>query len=261
MLTFSKLAYWHSDLYGWRHLKKEQEEWLKMAIRLCPQLQVAVSGLAHLYLGQERFDEGIALVEQAELDDPRSEAYDAILTLLKQTKVYSAREKELLGQLARNPYDVSLNLDLARLFQDEGKFPELDDKLRMIAGLTNWDHAGMADIVRYYVGTAHNTDAAIAFLEARSKIDPTTGEMIYSLATLHASVGHRDEALKYLAQAIAQGGTNAITSAKIDPRFGELRNDPAFQALLKTPPSPAVNPPTTNKPSGKVPPAALPAKK
>jgi hypothetical protein len=120
----------------------------------------------------------------------------------------------------------------------------------------------MADIVRYYVGTAHNTEAAIAFLEARAKIDPTAGEMIYSLATLNASVGHRDEALKYLAQAIAEGGTNAVTSARIDPRFGELRNDPAFQAILKTPPSPAVNPTTTNKPAGKAPPtAAQPAKK
>jgi tetratricopeptide (TPR) repeat protein len=263
ILTFGKLAYWHSDLYRWRHLEKEQEYWLKLSLILCPQLMDAVSGLAHLYLDQGRYDEGIAVLEQAELDDPRNESYEPMLTKMKETKIYSGREKELLAQLAKNPYDVSLNLDLARLYQDEGKFPELNDKLRSIAGLTNWNHEGMADIVRYYVGTAHNNEAAIAFLEARAKIDPTAGELIYSLATLQATVGHRDDALKYLAQALALGGTNAMMSAKIDPRFSELRNDPAFQALLNasTNAPAAVKPPATNKPSAKAPPSAPPAKK
>ena len=253
ILAFGKLAFWHSDLYRWRNLPKEQEYWLKLAIALCPQLQQAVSSLAHLYLDEQRFDEGIALVEQAQVDDPRDEFYDNMLTLLKQTKVYAQREKELRGELAKNPYDVSLNLDLARLFQDEDKLPELNDRLRLVAGLTNWDHEGMADIVRYYVDTAHNTEAAITFLEARAKIDSSSDEMIYSLAALNASVGHKDAALKYLTQAVATGGTNAVTSAKIDPRFLSIRDDPAFQAILKSSATPATNQPPANQPATNIP--------
>ena len=99
----------------------------------------------------------------------------------------------------------------------------------------------MAGIVQYYVDRAHNPDAAIAFLEARAQIDPKADQMIYSLAALHASLGHKDEALKYLAQAAAVGGTNVLLSAKVDPRFSSLTDDPRFQALLVSQP-PAVNP-------------------
>ena len=245
-MTFGKLAFWHSDLYRWRHRDKEQEYWLRMALALCPQLQDAVNSLAHLLMDQKRFDEAIAVVQQAEMDDPRNEAYDPMVTMLNEAKTYSRREQELRAELAKSPYDVDLNLKLARLLQDEGKFPELDDRLRMAAGLTNWSHDAMAGVIQYYVDTVHNPDAAIAFLEARAKIDPKAGELIYSLAALDSSVGRKDDALKYLAQSEAVGGTNVVISAKIDPRFAGLHDDPRFEAIL--------NPPTTtNRPGGTLP--------
>jgi tetratricopeptide (TPR) repeat protein len=241
ILTFGKLAFWHADLYRWRRLDQEQEYWLRMALTLCPQLQDAVNSLAHLLLDQKRFDEAVAVVQQAELDDPRNEAYGSMLDMLDKARVYGKREQELRASLAKSPYDVAINLDLARVFQDEGKFPELNDRLRTAAGLTNWSHDAMAGIIQYYVDTVRNPDAAIAFLEARAKIDPKASELIYSLAALDSSVGRKDDALKYLTQALAVGGTNAVISAKIDPRFEGLRNDPRFQALLGPPP--ATNPP------------------
>jgi len=246
ILAFGKLAFWHADLYRWRHLDKEQEYWLKMSLALCPQLQDSVNSLAHLLMDQKRFDEAIAMVQQAESDDPRNEAYGPMLDWLNEARVYGQREQELRVELAKSPYDVQLNLDLARLFQDEGKFPELDDRLRTVAGLTNWSHDGMAEIIQYYVDKVHNPEAAIAFLEARAKIDPKAGELIYSLAALHATLGHKDEALKFLTQAAAVGGTNAVISAGIDPRFASLRGDPRFQALLGAPS--ATNPPADNLP-------------
>ena len=87
----------------------------------------------------------------------------------------------------------------------------------------------------------------------RAKIDPKAGELIYSLAALHATQGHRDEALKFLGQALDLGGTNAIISAKIDPRFATVRDDPAFQSLLNGTNLPAAKPPSTNHPSAKPP--------
>jgi tetratricopeptide (TPR) repeat protein len=235
ILTFGKLAFWHADLYRWRHRDKEQEYWLRMALALCPQLQDAVNSLAHLLMDQKRFDEAIAMVQQAELDDPRNDTYGPMMNLLNEAKTYSRREQELRAELAKSPYDVDLNLDLARLLQDEGKFPELNDRLRMVAGLTNWTHDAMAGVIQYYVDTAHNPDAAIAFLEARAKIDPKAGELIYSLAALDSSVGRKDDSLKYLAQAAAIGGTNVVISARLDPRFAGLRDDPRFQVLLNPP--------------------------
>jgi tetratricopeptide (TPR) repeat protein len=251
ILTFGKLAFWHSDLYRWRHMDKEQEYWLKMSLALCPQLQDSVNSLAHLLSDQKRFDEAIAIVQQAEVDDPRNDDYAPMVDWLKETKLNVGREQDLRAELAKSPYDVQLNLDLAELLQDEGKFPELYDRLRTAAGLTNWSHDAMAGVIQYYVDQVHNPEAAIAFLEARAKIDPKASELIYSLAALHASVGHKDEALKFLNQAVALGGTNALLSARIDPRFAALHDDPLFQALIDGPSM--TNLPASNRPGSVLP--------
>ncbi len=253
VLAFGKLAFWHADLYRWRHMDEQQEHWLRLAIQLCPQLQDAVQSLAHLYMSQKRFDEAIALVEKARRDDPRNETYGQLLALLREAKTFGHREEELRTQLAQSPYDVDLNMRLAELLQDEGKLDELNDRMRTIAGLTNWDHDGMAAIIQYYVNQEHNSNAAIAFLEERAKIDPKAGELIYSLAALDASVGRKDEALRNLAQAILLGGTNAMMSARIDPRFAPFQDDPQFQSML--------NPPTNAAPLAPPPDATAKPKK
>jgi tetratricopeptide (TPR) repeat protein len=246
ILSFSKLAFWHADLYRWRGLATEQEYWLRMALELCPQLQDAVSSLAHLLMDQKRFGEAIEVIQQAEAADPRNEAYGPLLDLLNEASKYGQREEQVRAELAKSPYDVDLNLELARILQGEGRFPELNDRLRTVAGLTNWSHDGMAAIVQYYVETVNNPEAAIAFLDARARIDPKAGELIYSLAALEAAVGRNEDALKNLAQAVAVGGTNAAISATYDPRFVRMRSDPRFQALLAATAA-------TNAPSGKFP--------
>jgi tetratricopeptide (TPR) repeat protein len=234
-ITFGKLAAWHADLYHFWHLETEEEHWLKIALALCPQLANSVANLSQLMANHGRFDEAIALIQKAEADDPRDETYGPMLNNIIVGRDLHLREKNLrakLEQTAKSPYDVDLNLQLARVLQDEGKFDELNQRMTFLAGLTNWDRPGMAAVVQYYLDREHNPQAAIAFLEARAKIEPQASEMIYSLAAIHASLDHKDEALKYLAQAVAVGGTNALISAKIDPRFAGLQNDARFQALL-----------------------------
>jgi hypothetical protein len=251
--TFAKLAYWHADLYGWRQLPKEKEYFLRLAITLCPQLQSAVNELARTLGTQQRFDEALAVIRQGQIDDPRNEGYQEMVDWLLEGQTLGAQEKDLRAKLQKSAYDVDLNLQLARVLENEGKFSEVDDRLRFAAGLTNYTHDAMAQVVQYYVDTMHNPDAAIAFLEARAKIDPHASEMIYSLAALHASLHHNADAVKYLAQAVAGGGgTNALASARIDPRFASLANDPQYQALFQ----PA--PPSTGA-AKPVPPAPHPA--
>lgn len=266
-ISFGKLALWHADLYRYRGLEKEQEHWLKLTIALCPQMQDGVRNLALLYARQERYDDAITVVTQGQIDDPRNEAYALLLDRIRERKTLAKREKELKEELKQSPNDAHLNLQLARLLNEEGKTTELDDRLRFAAGLTNWDHDSMAEIVQYYVDQVHNPDAAIAFLEARAKIDPKGAELIYSLAALHATLNHKDDAIKYLTQAIDVGGTNALIAAGGDPRFQNIHDDPRFQALINVPKTkeapgsakpatnaaPAVVKPATNPPAAKSP--------
>ena len=250
-VTFSRLAFWHADLYRWRHMDKEEEHFLRISLALCPPYPDAVSNLTRLMARQQRFDEAIDVVNQALEKDPRNEQFPNLIEWLKAVQMFSGREQELRDKLKQSPYDVQLSLDLARLLEDEGKYTEVGDRLRIAAGLTNWNQQAMADVVRYYVDTVHNPDAAVAFLEAREQIDPTASELVYNLAALHATLNHQDAAINYLTQAAKYGGTNALISAGIDPRFENVRNDPRFQKLLSSPPP--TNAPTTNAPAATAP--------
>ena len=249
-LTYGKLAMNHADLYRWRNLDKEEEYWLKLSIQLCPQLQDSVIRLNEIYLKREQFEAAIALLKQAQLDDPRNELYADLLEEDIQHQGWAAQEKKLRADLAKSPYDISINLQLARILEDEAKYPEVESRLRTAATLTNWDHDQMADVVQYYVDKAHNPVAAIAFLEERAKIEPKNSKLVYSLAALDASIGRANDALKYLSQAAAApDGDTALKSAAVDGRFGPIEKDPRFQQMIapaKTNAAPAVK--STNLP-------------
>jgi hypothetical protein len=232
VLNFGKLALWHADLYRYRHLPKEEEHWLRLSLAFCPQLPDATIDLTHLLVEQKRFDEAITVAQTSADADPINEKFPAMVAALKVAKTFGAQEEEIRANLAKAPYDVHLNLDLAALLQNEEKYDEVNERLRTAAGLTNWTHDDMTEVIQYYVDKVHNPYAAIAFLEARAKIDPKASQMIYYLAGLHASLDHRDEAIKYLTQASQYGGTNALISATIDPKFQSLHDDPRFQALM-----------------------------
>ncbi len=246
VLVFAKLAFWHADLYRWRKMDAETEYFLRLSLKLCPQLQDAVYSLTHLLADQNRFDEATAVIQQAELDDPRNDAFPNIQRSLEQASAYGGREKDLKASLAQNPYDVDLNLQIAQLYEEEAKYPELDNTLRTVAGLTNWNHDTMAPVIGYYV-QEHNLDAAIAFVEARSRIEPNNARLLYELAALHAMGEQTDATLTYLAQAVALDPTNAGTAAKLDPTFAPLHDDPRFQNIVNNPPTNAAPAPAIDQ--------------
>jgi len=196
----------------------------------------------------------MTVIHQAELDDPRNDAFPNIETSLQQSQAYGDREKDLKDSLARNPYDIDLNVQLAQLYEAEEKYPQVNDTLRTVAGLTNWSDQTMGPIIQYYVDEAHNFNAAIAFIEARTRVDAKDPKLFFELAALHAVQDENDDAIKNLGQAIALDPTNVPMAAKVDPRFGALHDDPRFQALVSTPPTnaPPVNSVAPVPPKGKL---------
>jgi tetratricopeptide (TPR) repeat protein len=232
-LTFGTLAYHHADLYRWRDLPKDEEYFLKLAVRLSPQLEEAMLRLNAVYMFQQRFDDALALMRQAVQDDPRNDVFPDILDEDQRRKTANAEEKKLVAQIATSPYDLALNLQLARALQEEGKTSEVESRLRTAAALTNWDHDQMASVVQYYVEEVHNVPAAIAFLKVRAGIEPKNSQLVYGLAALEGSLGRTNDALSDLTAASkAPDGTNALLSAQVDGRFAPIKNDPRFQALI-----------------------------
>jgi tetratricopeptide (TPR) repeat protein len=248
-LTFGKLAFFHADLYGWRaenppppsvgssaasaaDLVKEQEFFLKLAIRLSPQLQDAITRLQELYLDQGRYDEALALLRQAQLDDPRNEGYTDLIAEVLQAQSFAGQEKKLRADLAGAPHDLSATLQLVKVLQQEGKTDEVADRLKSAAALTNWTHDQLADTVEFLVNQAHNSAGAVAFLKERVKFDHDN-KLAYSLAAIEGSLGSATDAVHDLAvAALAPDGTNALISATVDTRFEPIARDPRFQKLL-----------------------------
>jgi tetratricopeptide (TPR) repeat protein len=246
-ITFGKLAMNHADLYRYRGLARDEEYFLKLSNKLSPQLAETVLRLNDIYVAARRFDEAIALMKQAEIDDPRNDAYADILDDDLEHHSWAQQEAKLRADLAQSPADTAVTVQLAKLLQKEGQESEVESLLRKVASLPNLDHDQMVDLVQYFVDQAHDTPAAIAFLEARTKIDPNESRLVYSLAALEASIGRTNEAVAYLTQASrAPDGTNALLSAQVDARFAPVGQDPRFQALLasvRTNGSPATNAP------------------
>jgi hypothetical protein len=118
----------------------------------------------------------------------------------------------------------------------------------------------MAPVIGYFV-QSHDFDAAIAFVGARSRIEPENPQLYYELAVLHAMANENDDALKYLSASFTLDPTNAVMAAKLDPSFAVLHNDPRFEQLINNPPTnaaPTNAPPAPAHSKGKL---KKPAKK
>ena len=123
-LTFGKLAFNHADLYRWRSLPDDEEYFLKLALRLSPQLQDAVVRLEEIYLDQHRYDEALAMLQQAQIDDPRNDCYADLVDEVRRRKAGRAGK-----EAARRPRHLALRprgqSPAREVLQDEGKTDEV----------------------------------------------------------------------------------------------------------------------------------------
>ena len=75
-------------------------------------------------------------------------------------------------------------------------------------------------------------DAAVRLLAELEELN-RHWNVAYWCALLYLSLGNRDEAIRWLEQAIADAGSLNITWIKADPMLDPLRGDPRFEALVQ----------------------------
>lgn len=78
----------------------------------------------------------------------------------------------------------------------------------------------------------HQLGTGIADIRRALEIGPVTTDMLRLAAYLNADAGNRDEALKFVRQAIESGQDSKLLAK--DGGLRRLRNDPAFQEVLRT---------------------------
>ena len=109
--------------------------------------------------------------------------------------------------------------DFLRLIATRGKPTSIDDSMELAAVGASYAVSGDTDQAR----------AALSRLTAMSKrryVCP------YEMATAHAVLGDKDEAIAYLSAAYRERSA-CIPDIKTDPRLDSLRSDPRFQVLVR----------------------------
>jgi serine/threonine-protein kinase len=187
------------------------EEVYKRAISTRPQYWRFYALLGEFYIAQAQYDKAISTLQRAtELDAESYVAFNdlgaALLYSGNDRDAASAFEKSLAVRPSRSAYNnIAVAQFHLRRFQDSVKnYKEalkIDDN-----DYQTWGN--MADSCYYGADTAAATNAynkAITMAEQQLKVNPNDAGVLADLASYHAMLGHRDEALKYLDRALALG--------------------------------------------------------
>ena len=199
------------------------EDVYKRAINLRPQYWVAYNQLGALYISEADYDKAAAMFRRAtELDPDSYAAFSnlgaALLYSGKDQDAAEALEKSLAIRPSRDAYNNNAVAQFRlRRFQDSIKnFKEalkLED-----TDYQTWGNLGDS----YYYGgdTASARDTyrkAISMGEQQLKINPQDPVVLGDLASYHAMLGHREQALRYLDQslALAHGDKELLLNAAV----------------------------------------------
>ncbi|HTK43132.1 MAG TPA: tetratricopeptide repeat protein, partial [Gemmatimonadales bacterium] len=213
--------------YEWDWRAAEQE--FRRALDLRPNYADAHFSYSRFLASRRRFDEAIAQLGRAVELDPLSLQLHANRALLDYfAGKYGEAERRLRDVLKSDSTDVLAKWGLALVAEQQGRLDEAIAILEPISGTSNNRKSSL--------GHAYAVAGKVA--KARSVLDSlreaAAGSYVpsYWFALVHAGLGERDQALRYLERAYQERST-VLAYVLIDPRLAPLRDDPRFLALAR----------------------------
>jgi len=184
-------------------------------------------------------ERAVALLREAVKSDPETGSLTNLGVNLLLLRRYGEAEASLRQALARQPDDPSAALNLADCLSLLGRPAEARRLYANIAETASrratpgdWSMLAIRAQALAHLG---ETEKALETIQQALRLTPDNGQLAYEAALVYTLVGDRGSALLLARQAAAH---------KVDPHwfalpfFDPLRNEPAFQALSHTPPSP-----------------------
>ena len=211
--------------YEWDWRTAEQE--FRRALELRPNYADAYFSYSRFLASRRRLDEAIAQLNRAVELDPLSLPLLANRALLDYfAGRYDEAGSRLREVLKSDSTDVTGQWGLALVAEQQGKPDQAIAILEPLSGssLNRKSSLGHAYAVAGKVAQARGVLAAF-HAAAAHKYVPS-----YYYAVVHAGLGERDQALRYLERAYEERST-VLAYLLIDPRLAPLRNDPRFVAL------------------------------
>jgi len=213
--------------YEWDWRAAEQE--FRRALELRPNYTDAYFSYSRFLASRRRLVEAIAQLDRAVELDPLSLSLQANRALLDyfagRYDVAASRLREILKS---DSTDALVKWGLALVVEQQGRPNEAIAILEPISAssLNRKSSLGHAYGVAGSSVRARSVLAALHAQAARSYVPS------YYLALVHAGLGQRDQALRYLERAYEERST-VLAYLLIDPRLASLRDDPRFLALAR----------------------------
>jgi tetratricopeptide (TPR) repeat protein len=179
-----------------------------------------------------RFDEAIAEGKRAIELDPLSPIINADLG----QNLYCARRfDEAIAQLRKtleiDPTFYYAHYNLGIALQLKGDLPAAITEYKKAQQLS--DDLFVPVLLAAAKAQSGDKDAAVRMLTELEELSRHRYVHAYWRAVLYLSLENRDEAIRWLEQAIANHDGLNITLIKVDPLFDPLRGDPRFEALVQ----------------------------
>jgi serine/threonine protein kinase/tetratricopeptide (TPR) repeat protein len=213
--------------YEWDWRTAEQE--FRRALELQPNYADAYFSYSRFLASRRRLDEAIAQLGRAVELDPLSLSLRTNRALLDYfAGRYDQADSLLREVLKSDSTDVLAKWGLALVAEQQGRLDDAIAMLEPISGssLNRKSSLGHAYAVGGRIARARSVLAALRAATARSYVPS------YYFALVHAGLGERDQALRYLERAYEERST-VLAYLLIDPRLGPLRDDPRFLALAR----------------------------
>ena len=214
--------------YEWDWRAAEQE--FRRALELRPNYADAYFSYSRFLASRRRLDEAIAQLGRAVELDPLSLSLQANRALLYYfAGRYGEADSLLREVLKSDSTDALAKWGLALVDEQQGRLNDAIAILEPISGggsLNRKSSLGHAYAVAGKVTRARNVLAALRTAAATSYVPS------YYFAVVHAGLGERDQALRYLERAYEERST-VLAYLLIDPRLAPLRDDPRFLALAR----------------------------
>jgi eukaryotic-like serine/threonine-protein kinase len=213
--------------YEWDWRAAEQE--FRRALELQPNYADAYFSYGRFLASRRRLDEAIAQVERAVELDPLSLPLQANRALLDYfAGRYDQADSRLREVLKSDSSDVLAKWGLALVEEQQGR---LDDAIAILEPVTGSSFNRKASLAHIYAVAGKSARARSVLVELRAA---TAGKYVpaYWFALVHAGLGERDQALRYLERAYEERST-VLAYLPIDPRLASLRDDPRFIALAR----------------------------
>jgi TolB-like protein len=213
--------------YEWDWRAAEQE--FRRALELRPNYADARFSYSRFLASRRRFDEAIAQLGRAVELDPLSLPLQANRALLDYfAGRYDEAGRRLREVLQSDSTDVLAKWGLALVAEQQGRTDEAIAILEPISGksLNRKSSLGHVYAVAGKVARARSVLDSLREAAARGYVPS------YWFALVHAGLGERDQALRYLERAYEERST-VLAYVLIDPRLAPLRDDPRFLALAR----------------------------